>query len=53
MKALHLFEFCLYYGSENVIRWGLDNMEIFKSLREYCCIDDEGVDQGVGGTLLS
>lgn len=45
-QALQVFDYCIHSGSENVVRWGKDNLYVIKSLREFQHIDDEGVDQG-------
>ena len=41
-----MFDYCVHSGSENVVRWGKDNLYVVKSLREFQHIDDDGVDQG-------
>ena len=45
-KALQVFDYCVHSGSENVVRWGKENLYVVKSLREFQHIDDEGIDQG-------
>jgi ENTH domain len=50
-KALQVFDYCVHSGSENVVRWGKDNLYVIKSLREFQHIDDDGVDQGANSTF--
>jgi epsin len=45
-----VFDYCVHCGSENVVRWGKDNLYVVKSLREFQHIDDDGVDQGANST---
>ena len=51
-QALQVFDYCVHSGSENVVRWGKDNLYVIKSLREFQHIDDEGSDQGANSTVL-
>lgn len=39
-------EYLLLYGSSDVIKYCLDNLYEFKTLREFQYIDDNGIDQG-------
>jgi len=52
-KALTVFEYSVKAGSENVVRWGKDNLYVVKSLREFQHIDDEGIDQGAASIVPS
>jgi len=45
-----VFDYCIHSGSENVVRWGKDNLYVIKSLREFQHIDDDGVDRGANST---
>ena len=45
-----MFDYCVHSGSEDVVRWGKDNLYVIKSLREFQHIDDEGIDQGANST---
>ena len=47
-----MFDYCVHSGSENVVRWGKDNLYVIKSLREFQHIDDEGIDQGANSTFF-
>ena len=50
-QALQVFDYCIHSGSENVVRWGKDNLYVVKSLREFQHIDDDGIDQGAHSTI--
>jgi epsin len=50
-KALQVFDYCVHSGSENVVRWGKDNLYVVKSLREFQHVDDNGIDQGANSTI--
>jgi epsin len=52
LQALQVFDYCVRSGSENVVRWGKDNLYVVKSLREFQYVDDDGVDQGSNSTFL-
>lgn len=51
-QSLQVFDYCVHSGSENVVRWGKDNLYVIKSLREFQYIDDDGVDQGANSILI-
>jgi hypothetical protein len=42
----------VHSGSENVVRWGKDNLYVIKSLREFQYIDDDGEDQGANSIFI-
>lgn len=52
LQALQVFDYCVRSGSENVVRWGKDNLYVVKSLREFQHVDDDGVDQGSNSTFF-
>ncbi|KAG6833305.1 hypothetical protein H0H87_008937 [Tephrocybe sp. NHM501043] len=46
-KSLQVVDYCLHMGSENVIIYFRDNVNVLKALTEFQFIDEEGKDQGV------
>lgn len=52
-EALKIFAFCAKTGSENVSMWARDNRNIFSLLQIFHCVDQDGIDQGAKGKILS